>query len=616
MKFFRYLFSILLIPSALLTSCVDTNPMEVLNETDTFRNVADAKNSVKGLYGKVMELAEQTVVLNELRADLMDVTTNADHDLQDISYFTSRADNPYVNTVPYYSVVQNCNDMLYHFNDMLANHKFTQDEYDELYSDVMTVRCWTYFQLGTLFGRVPYVTEPIQSLADLKLTDASFKTLDELIPLLITCMESVPTLEQYSTASQMTTKPFNTHNLASYFLNKRCFLTELYLWDDQYYNSAKSFRDFQMLTESDNKRYKNYTWVYQGTFEGAYMITYTRYKESDVNQLQNMWSSMFDYEMETTFANYEQITCMTFDKSYDPVYPFVRLFGNEGVGKYLLKPSQNVIDNYWGKQVQSNGYMFDGRGLNGSYKLDEQGRPVITKYLYDYVPSKPYEVMGKWFIYRSAPLNLLYAEACNRYAETGAETPDSIDNYVDGDTLKPYTAYRNLTKSFINSGVKNNFVFKKPSGVNFPGDSISKSGWTGGSYFSYPFDFDARRTDVPSLAGGWRDGSGCRGRASLQPVTYNVTATTQPEVRFWERAILDELALESAFEGHRWTDILRVARRWNKEDRRNGVAPTATGLSGTALLNELIGKKFAKNGKAAPVFLDDESNWYLPAKFN
>jgi len=597
MKVYKYLIGLLFLPTVLLTSCIDANTLEVLNEKDTFRNIADAKNSVKGLYGKVMELAEQTVVLNELRADLMDVTTNADQDLQDISYFTSNASNPYVNTVPYYSVVQNCNDILAHFNRMKQNHLFTDDEYNELYSDVMTVRCWTYFQLGTLFGRIPYVTEPINSLDDLNLPASTYVTLDQLIPTLIEAMESLPTLEQYSNASGMNST-FNGHNLANYFINKRCFLSELYLWDNRYYDAAKTIRDFHRIVESNSMKYKNYSWVYQGSFVGSFAITYTRYLGNDVNSLVNLWSLMYFYPMENSYATNEHITCMTFDKSFEPTYPFIRLFGDQGAGKYLLKPSQNVIDNFWGSQVQSNGYVFDGRGLGGSYSNNAQGQPVITKYLYDYVPSKPYEVTGRWYIYRSGTLNLLYAEACNRYAELGG-----IEN---GDTLKPKSAYRNLTRAFLNNGLGAAFSFRKPNGTAYPGDSMSVSGWTGGQYFADPFDFDARTTDVPWNRGAWRSQTGIRSRASLVSVRYDTTTTTLSEVRFWEKSILDELALESAFEGHRWTDILRIAKRWNKEEAGTG----------TKLLNDLIGAKFAKNGKAAPVFLDDESNWYLPTKFD
>jgi starch-binding outer membrane protein, SusD/RagB family len=598
MKVIKYVFSLLL-PTVLLASCIDPAQLEVLDESNAYQNIEDANSAVKGLYSKVMVLAEQTVVLNELRADLMDVTSNAGQDLQDISYFNSDEKNEYVNVVPYYSVVQSCNDMLSHFDIMKTNHRFTDAEYEELYSDVMTVRCWTYFQLGTLFGRIPYITKPIISIDSLQVDSASFYTLDQLIPELIGCMEALPTLEQYSTSSDLNTAA-NGHYLEFYFINKRCLLADLYMWNDQYLEAAQTIRDFHLVYETSTNRYKNFTYVYQGAFVGAYMITYTRYLWNDIVSLVNTWNNLYSLEMEDTYANWEHITCMTFDKNYEPVYPFIRLFGNQGVGKYLLRPSQNVMDNYWGVQVQSNGFQFDGRGLGGSYILDELNRPVITKYTQEYDLSKPYEQAGRWYIYRSSWLNLLYAEACNRYAE------QHNGEYMDGDTAKPYIGIRALTLSFLNNGLASTFNFTKPNGTVYPTDSVGISGWGGGNYFPQPFYFDARYSTVPYVRGYWRDNGGIRGRVSLASVNYNASDSTFSQVRFWEKSILDEMALETAFEGHRWQDILRIARRWNRENSGDG----------TALLNQLIGTKFAKNGKTAPTFANDESNWYLPVKFN
>lgn len=600
MKILRYLSGLILFPCLLMVSCVDTDNMEVLDLSDHYKNVADAQKSIIGLYSKVMGTAEKLVVLNELRADMMDVTSNANEDLQAISYFTSNAQNTWVDPVDFYSVIQNCNDILHNFNIMREENRMTKDQYDEFYSDVMTVRCWMYFQMGTLYGKIPYLTEPIQSLENMKISESDYKNLDQLIPELIACMESLPTLNQYSSISGMQDKTLNTHSLNYYYINKRCLLTELYLWDNQYLKAAQTFRDFHIDggTEPTWKRYKTISYVYQGSFEGAYMVTYTRYLWNDINSLVNVWVNMFSLGMEENWADFEQITCMTFDKNFTPVYPFIKLMGSEGVGKYLLKPSDNAIDNYWGEQIQTNGFTFDGRGEGGSYEKDAMNNPVITKYLHDYDMNAPYEQAGKWYIYRAGWLNLLYAEACNRYAETGG--------YVNGDTTKPVSSFRRLTKAFLNTGLSTEFAFTKPGGSSFPTDSVAISGWNGGNYFPYPFNFDARYSTVPYVRGYWRDHSGIRNRASLTGKVYDANNTTLSEVKYYEKAILDELALETSFEGHRWRDIIRIARRWNRESAGTG----------TALLNDVISAKFVKNGKTAPVFLNDESNWYLPVKFD
>lgn len=613
MKNIKYLLLFLLLPAFVFVSCVDTDDTEVLMKKDNYRDLADAQKTVEGIYGKVMELAKQVVVLNELRADLMDVTINADAELQDISYLKSDADNEWVDPVPFYSVIQSCNDALANFNEMKDNNLFTEDEYDEFYSEAMTVRCWTYLQLGILFGRVPYITTTFDSPNSLGIDDSKYIDLDNLIPALVDSMESIPYMKQFSDLSEMEDAYLNGHALRYYYINKRAFMTELYLWNGEYLKAAESFRTMHNEYDEDHWRVmKATTGVYQGSFLGAFMVTYERYMWNDVNSLVNLWTNMFSQEMEETYTNYEVLTCMSYDKSYGAKYPFVPLMGVQGEGRYLLKPSQNAIKNFWGDQEQNNGFHFDGRGEGGSYDYDDQNRPYITKYVMEYDPVKPYEMSGKWILYRAGQLNLLYAEACNRFSEMGGT--------ING---KPVSKIRTLADAFLNKGISGEYAFKdtliavdgSDSLVAYPDDSVSVAGWGPGVAFPYPFNFDARYSTVPYHRGTWRDHAGIRQRASLKPVEYdsatvvdkyNTTMDNLSEMHFYERAILDEFGLETAYEGHRWADILRIARRWNKD------IPG----SGTKLLNETLKKKFDANGQSFTPFTDDESKWFLPVKFN
>lgn len=116
----------LLILSGLLsfiTACefLDTAPREVVSAENMYRDKNDANAIVKGIYGKFITLAEQYVVLNELRADLMDVTHNAHYHLQEINLHDEPSlDNPYADPVPYYELINQCNDALMNFEKMRA----------------------------------------------------------------------------------------------------------------------------------------------------------------------------------------------------------------------------------------------------------------------------------------------------------------------------------------------------------------------------------------------------------------------------------------------------------------------------------------------------------------
>jgi hypothetical protein len=82
--------------------------------------------------------------------------------------------------------------------------------------------------------------------------------------------------------------------------------------------------------------------------------------------------------------------------------------------------------------------------------------------------------------------------------------------------------------------------------------------------FAYadPYKFDARNGEIPNFRAPWYRNDGIRGRALL--LSYPVTATNAPDsINQIEIGLVNESALETAFEGTRWADLLRVAIRRN-----------------------------------------------------
>ena len=80
---------------------LDADAGEVLVYEDHYRNVYDADAAVLGVYGKFMTLAENVIVLNELRADLMDVTAASNTDLRDLNNQNPGPYNKYSNPAPF-----------------------------------------------------------------------------------------------------------------------------------------------------------------------------------------------------------------------------------------------------------------------------------------------------------------------------------------------------------------------------------------------------------------------------------------------------------------------------------------------------------------------------------
>jgi len=609
--------------SVSLSSCqdmIDTNAKEVVESSENYHNVYDADNAIWGLYGKVQNLAENVVVLNELRADLMDVTSNATQDQVDLNMHQETSANKYCDPTPFYEVILNANDILYNFRKMLAENKISKENYGPRYSDVMAIRCWAYLQLGIQFKDVAYVTSPLQSIDSLEIKGLfPVKSLDELIPQLISEMESLPTLET-NTLSSFYSKTI-TDNSKSFYLNlqfvdKHILLGDLYLWNDQYVEAATQYKAYMdaadALSSKTNIKNKVSTWVWSGSNEPRFQITYQRYKDMDVNSFRNMWKEIFyrgstDAGTSATIGlQDEMIWMMSFSGSSNSVSPFIKLFANTGQGQYQLKPSSYAMDSLWNTQVQqSNGFMFDGRGKESSYDY-VNGQPVVLKYLYDYYAVgntdanktihlnyynfvNQYSKPGKWFLYRAALLHLRYAEAANR------------------------AGYPRLAYALLNNGIKANFEWLKSDGT-------ARADKFGVQYSSFkplndtvaavpypaPFYLDARQNDAPYtfLRSPWRDNGGIRGRAYLVNITKPAGIVTTADSILWiEKALIKEAALECGFEGQRWGDLLRIARRNNKKDNGSSVA---------AIMNEAVAHKFNASGSGSATITDE--NLFLPMK--
>jgi starch-binding outer membrane protein, SusD/RagB family len=532
-----------------------------------------------GVYGKFMNLAKQYVVLNELRADLMDVTANADEQLRQINNHNVTEGNPYADPRPFYEVILNCNDILKNFKIMLDENKIRLEEYNQRSSDIIALRSWVYLQLGIHFGNIPYLTNTIETTTDLaQLSSIPKISLENLIKELIKTMEAIPMVyrDPYPSTTTLVATPVDGYLLNKFFVNKHILLADLYLWDNQYLKAAQSYK---LVLETASR-----TGVDPNSeaFFGIYKIKYAESNARDmsvaysdaVNDPNRLiddnatgWRSIFARRNTDAGYNYEWIWSLPFDKNFQPTNPFIDLFANVG-GSYLLKPSNQAID-LWNNQRQSNNFPYDARGRM-TYKTIG-GNPVIMKYLYNYInpiTNTPIGVSlqeknGTWFLYRAATLHLRYAEAANRDKR------------------------RKLAFALMNQGIPNTY------------DNAANSDKTNlqATFDVPPYDFNARVGNVPLFRESWYRNTGIRGRALLQSVAVVGDSTLSIE-----NSLIEESALELAYEGQRWGDLVRIALRRNDP----------------AFLADKVYQKLRKannpNADAVRTKLMDKNNWFLPFK--
>jgi hypothetical protein len=89
--------------------------------------------------------------------------------------------------------------------------------------------------------------------------------------------------------------------------------------------------------------------------------------------------------------------------------------------------------------------------------------------------------------------------------------------------------------------------------------------------------------------------------AELAAEGIAVGTTRQDSINAVEDLLCDEMALELAFEGGRWYDLMRLARHKNE-----------SGLYRPNFGSQWLARKLAYKNPA--VNLEDKNNWYLPFK--
>ena len=164
-----YIFITALLAGVTFTACSDffeqDSEQVIFAETEHLDQATDTMYSVVGIINKLQAIADRTILLGEVRGDLVNVTNSANSDLRDLALFNVGDDNRYNQPSDYYAVINNCNYFVEHADTALKNNR---NEYIFMkeYAAVKAIRAWTYLQLAINYGSVPFVVKPIMTKQD------------------------------------------------------------------------------------------------------------------------------------------------------------------------------------------------------------------------------------------------------------------------------------------------------------------------------------------------------------------------------------------------------------------------------------------------------------------
>ena len=240
---------------------VDSNRVEY--EFDEW-TANDSVFSVLGILKSVQKVGDRQVLLNELRADLITLSeTKAVVDIQELhrSVFNLES-NEYLDVKDYYAIINNCNIYLARVDTSLSknNVKLMMPEYVA----VKSVRAWTYLQLAINYNNVPYFTEPILTHSA---AEAVMKTpmlsreaiVDKLIADILPYENpSAFPMPAWDVDGKVVKFGYNNTEVETkqLFVPIRMLLGELYLWKGDYRNAAQCFYDQIVGAGTNNTAFK------------------------------------------------------------------------------------------------------------------------------------------------------------------------------------------------------------------------------------------------------------------------------------------------------------------------------------------------------------------------
>lgn len=169
LKTFIYQIALAVAGAGFLGSCEDMLTPESVYVLDANENhlvnSADTANSLVGIIYKLQAIGDRTNLLGEVRGDLVTLRTSANKDLHELANFQISETNKYNSPKDYYAVINNCNYYLAYADenavDIGGNKIFAKEK-----AQVRAIRAWTYLQLALNYGRVPFYTTPVLTEQD------------------------------------------------------------------------------------------------------------------------------------------------------------------------------------------------------------------------------------------------------------------------------------------------------------------------------------------------------------------------------------------------------------------------------------------------------------------
>lgn len=602
----------LLVMSAIVaTSCEKFfNPVQELNITEDrlYKDWYEYRSVEMGLYALQQKLVEQLFILGELRGDLVNITPSANTDMVEVYYFNVSKTNEYASPTNLFKLISASNNFLHILekeHPEVLDPDSPVSNYDRLYGEALCMRAWAYFNAVRIYGKVPYIHESL----------VTYEEIEQFVNSSGTYTDSVYIIFNKDGFDNDTTP---NHPIE---LEKHYFDLELVIdvFSDQLENSVKAVGVNHYMDNKDITWEVTIwnTWAMHALLGQMYLTRGDLVQAADhFEQIIYNPTEDYRYQLDYSFAlmgwrniftnidSREHIYTLWFNKARFQQNQFQSFFEPWPPHKYMMKPSYKAVFNWetvWRYQMMDEDLTHPGksimifpgiptdtcRGIESSYLYVKNGVPIsqedfgdmytlraggddrssrtimegMDTIIFKYsIGRNRFDQDANYIIYRAAGIHLYVAEiyaywVADRNGLLRTEIQEAVRIVNDGSNYTQYYGREQL-------GVRGRVGLGSEDDGIYVGNII---------YIHDPFTNEIL---------GYRD----------------LYGDFEAKQEYLEDRVMDERARELAFEGERFYDLMRVARRRNDP----------------SYLAKAVSEKYPA-GQQDQIYnlLLDESNWYI-----
>ena len=534
------------VSTLLFSSCGDFLEIEPRNEIvlEKFWNEkADVDNIVTGCYSALQSDAciRRMMIWGEVRSDNIAAGTNTSNDANLLNILNENitAKNNYTEWVSFYNVINRCNTVIKYAPEVAEiDPGYTQSELQATIAEMVALRSLSYFYLIRSFRDVPFTREAY--IDDDQRMDLPATTFENVLDSLIDDLESVKAqaVKRYPT----TTPIYQTGRITQDAIY--AMLSEMYLWKQDYDRCieyadlvieskkklAKEFQDSRQMTSSSDDENFSRTNGY------PLLNNFTT---------NNRFGEAFGYLFadEYRYAQQEIIFQLVFSDNPSinnmPANAAVNAFyGNDNVAVGLLAPSDYVLEDI----AKSSGrtiYEDKNKKLDARLYFNcNSGNTSIAKY-----------------VYRDLTIN------------TGSNAQNPAVEYT--------------RKWDVNDNGSNWIIYRLSDIMLLKAEAITQKLRDGS-------DEDINKFNEPYLAQIFSLVNAVNKRSVCQ----NVLADTLVAGDYMTKSQMEDLVMrerqrELMFEGKRWYDLVRRARREGRTTVLSQAAMQKVTSGGSLIANKL-----------------------------